>query len=472
MATETLIAPLSKQELIFKALCEESLLAFTAYMFKHMEGRKLTIKPFHKRIVSKLEACARGEITRLIISIPPRHGKTFFMKCFAAWCLANNSRASFMNLSYAEDLVLKSSKETKDIVMHEAFQRFWPMKMKLNTNGAIEWRNTDGGGMYSAPTGGKVTGFGAGISPTSDGAKRTHTGALFLDDPLKPLDARSEVVRTEINERYNNTIRSRLNSPETPVIVIMQRIHEDDMAGYLINGGSGDDWDYLCIPVYDENEEPIWPELLPKSALQALERADKYTFASQYMQCPIPAEGGLFKVEKFKVIGARPTDVTEWVRAWDKAGSEAAGCYTVGVLMGKRADGRYVVADVVRGQWSALDRENVIKNTAISDGFMTSVWIEREPGSGGKESAEATIRNLAGFNIQSENPTGDKETRARPFACQVEAGNVDLVAGEWNKEYTDELKFFPFGKYKDQCDSSALAFNKLAVGGFDIFALV
>lgn len=471
MAAETVVAPLTKTDLIHKALCEESLLAFTAYMFKHMEGRKLTIKPFHKKIVAKLEKCARGEITRLIISIPPRHGKTFFMKCYAAWCLANNSRASFMNLSYSGELVFKSSKETKSIITHAAFQRFWPMKLRTDTSGAIEWRNMDGGGMYSAPTGGSVTGHGAGISPDSSGHSPTHQGAIFLDDPLKPLDARSEVMRTGINERYNNTIKSRVNSPSTPIIIIMQRIHEDDVAGFLINGGSGEKWEYLCIPVYDENEEPIWPEKLPKEQLKAMEASDKYSFASQYMQNPIPAEGGLFKVEKFHILGTKPNDVTEWVRAWDKAGSESSGCYTVGVLMGKRPDGRFVVADVVRGQWSALDRENMIKNTAISDGFMTSIWIEREPGSGGKESAEATIRNLSGFNIQSDNPTGDKETRARPFACQVEAGNVDLVQGEWNKEYMDELKFFPFGKFMDQVDASSLAFNKLAVGGFDLFAL-
>lgn len=472
MTTEALTAMLTSDDLIIKALCENSLLAFTAYMFKHMEGRKLTIKPFHKRIVAKLEACARGELTRLIISIPPRHGKTFFMKCFAAWCLANESRANFVNLSYSKRLALKSSKETKQMINHAAFQKFWPMPLLNETNGAIEWRNASSGGMYSTSTNGEVTGFGAGLTPAADGSSYPFAGAIFIDDPLKPKDAPSDHVRTKINDLYNDTIKSRTNSPKTPIIVIMQRLHEDDMAGFLINGGSCEDWDYLCISVRDDYGDPIWPEKLPREQLDAMEAADKYTFAAQYLQNPIPAEGGLFKVEKLKVIHSKPNDVNRWVRAWDKAGSDSSGCYSVGTLIGVRDNGNYVVADVVRGQWSALDRENMIKNTAISDGFITDVWIEIEGGSGGKESAEATIRNLAGFNIQADRPTGDKEVRARPFACQVEAGNVEIVSGEWNKEYIDELKFFPFGKYKDQVDSSSLAFNKLAVGGFDLFALI
>jgi predicted phage terminase large subunit-like protein len=119
------------------------------------------------------------------------------------------------------------------------------------------------------------------------------------------------------------------------------------------------------------------------------------------------------------------------------------------------------VEDVKRGQWRTNQREDIIKQTAIADGLGVHVWIETEPGSSGKESSENTIRNLAGFVIKAEHPTGDKATRADPYSVQVNNGNVILMQAEWNKKYVDELRFFPFSIFKDQTDASSGAFNKL-----------
>lgn len=180
----------------------------------------------------------------------------------------------------------------------------------------------------------------------------------------------------------------------------------------------------------------------------------------------IKATGGtVFDRAWFKIVPALPTDVEEWVRYWDKAGTENGGKYSAGSLVGRRTTGRYVIASVIRGQWSSLNRETVIQQTAIMDRTALGdipIWVEQEPGSGGKESAENTVRNLAGFTIRCERVTGDKVTRAGPLSAQAEAGNVDLLSGPWNEDFLAEAQNFD-GEHGfcDQIDSASGAFNKV-----------
>ncbi len=154
-----------------------------------------------------------------------------------------------------------------------------------------------------------------------------------------------------------------------------------------------------------------------------------------------------------------------YVRYWDKAGTAGGGAYTAGVLLAKDRDGLIYITDVVRGQWAAVDRERIIRATAEADRAKyghVRISVEQEPGSGGKESAESTIRNLIGFSAIADRPTGDKAIRLEPFAAQAGAGNVRLVIARWNGEYVDELTTFPMGKYRDQADATSGAFNRLA----------
>lgn len=184
----------------------------------------------------------------------------------------------------------------------------------------------------------------------------------------------------------------------------------------------------------------------------------------------IKATAGLiFNRAWFKTtLKALPTDVSQWIRYWDKAGTQDGGKYSAGVLMGKRDGGRFVIADVVRGQWSAGNRETVILQTAKADraaNRTVDIWVEQEPGSGGKESAENTIRNLAGFTIHAERVTGDKVTRAGPLAAQVEPGNIDLFEAPWNEAFLVEAQNFDgVHGFADQIDAASGAFNKLATG--------
>jgi predicted phage terminase large subunit-like protein len=175
-------------------------------------------------------------------------------------------------------------------------------------------------------------------------------------------------------------------------------------------------------------------------------------------------------------LQAVPTDLTALVRYWDKAGTQGGGKYSAGVLMGKRASGRYVILDIERGQWSAGNRETVIKQKAEADtaqfpGKVTT-WVEQEPGSGGKESAENTVLNLAGHTVHVERVTGDKVTRAGPLSSQAEAGNIELldplgpaVKGTPAREaFLNEAQNFDGAHgFSDQIDAASGAFNKLAL---------
>ena len=169
----------------------------------------------------------------------------------------------------------------------------------------------------------------------------------------------------------------------------------------------------------------------------------------------------MFKREWFEILKAAPF-CTNKVRYWDKAGTAGGdGSRTAGVLQGRTSDGQFVILDVIKGRWSATEREAIIKQTAQADGPTVTVWVEQEPGSGGKESAENTVRNLAGFSCQIERVTGAKEVRAEPFAAQASIKNVKLAPGDWNKEFLDEAEVFPVGRLKDQIDAGAGGFNKL-----------
>lgn len=179
----------------------------------------------------------------------------------------------------------------------------------------------------------------------------------------------------------------------------------------------------------------------------------------------------MFKRQWFPIVDAVPREAQR-VRYWDKAATAGGGDFSAGVLMA-RSEGVFFVEDVKRGQWSSGERNRIMLQTAQMDRERYAgevvTWIEQEGGSGGKESAEASIRLLAGFAVNVEHPTGSKEVRAMPYAAQCEAGNVKIVRGAWNEQYLDELCGFPFGVNDDMVDGSSGAFSKLARPGWLIF---
>lgn len=314
---------------IHRAWCKQSVLNFTRYMFYTKTHARFIVGDHHRRICEALDAVVRGDISRLIINIAPRYSKTELVsKSFIAYGLAINPRARFLHLSYSDDLVLENSREVNELCRSDQYRRLFP-EVNVTTTNAKKWNTTCGGGMYAVATGGQVTGFGAGrmdaeaaddlfaefeadsISRTDiveDATPQIFAGAIVIDDPIKPEDAVSDILRERVNRRFENTIRSRVNSRNTPIIIVMQRLHEFDLCGYLQKTEPGV-WTVLSIPclTIDEhgNEVALWPFKHTVPELHRIEAASPNTFETQYQQNPTPLGGLMYpNFKEYEVLPA------------------------------------------------------------------------------------------------------------------------------------------------------------------------
>lgn len=326
--------------------------------------------------------------------------------------------------------------------------------------------------MYATGAGGTITGFGAGKHRPGFG------GAIIIDDPHKADEARSDVIRQGVIDWFQNTLESRKNSPDTPIIVIMQRLHESDLAGWLLGdrgpdmagppvaGGNGEVWDHVCLDVWQRDEQgrevPLWPEKHSAEDLRRMERAAPYVFAGQYRQRPAPADGGVIKPDMLQEVDAVPTfEVAEWCRGWDLAASDGAGDWTAGVKVGRMHDGRYILAHAVHEQFATDKRDRLIRTTADNDGAGLKQSLPQDPGQAGKSQVLAFAKLLAGHTVHFSTESGDKVTRADPLASQINAGNVIAVRGPWLDKFKTEARMFPNGKHDDLIDGAARGFNGL-----------
>jgi len=300
---------------------------------------------------------------------------------------------------------------------------------------------------------------------------------IIIDDPHKADEARSDVIRAGVIDWFQTTLESRKNSPDTPIIVIMQRLHEKDLAGWLLGakpgiepGGNGEVWESLCLSVWNDDNTPLWPEKHSAEALERMERAASYVFAGQYRQRPAPPDGGLFKPDRIEIIDALPAgQAIRWVRGWDLAATEQSTKssdpdWTAGGKLGQLADGRYVIADMARLREGPDKRDAALKTTASRDGRSVKISLPQDPGQAGKTQALALTRLLAGYSVHTSLESGDKVTRAEPLASQVNVGNVLMLRGPWNDELINEMRMFPNGAHDDQVDSLSRGFEALLGG--------
>jgi len=235
---------------MLKYMLEQDGMQFMRYFFKLREGNRMIRNWHHYVIEYVLQAVIDCKLNRLIINIAPGYTKTEqAVLNFIARGLAVNHRSKYIHASYSADLAQENSSKIKETIMLPEFQELWPLVVRNDSKGKKRWFTENGGGMMAAAAGGQITGFRAGRM--EDG----FTGAFVIDDPVKPDDAYSIVKRSAINNRFNNTMRSRLAVETVPMIIIMQRIHEDDLCGYLLRGGSGDKWHHLSIPTKLSDEE-------------------------------------------------------------------------------------------------------------------------------------------------------------------------------------------------------------------------
>lgn len=418
-------------------------------------------------LIAALQKVADGEVQRLMVFLPPRHSKSETVsRLFAAYFVYRYPRRFVGLASYGADLAYTLSRQAREYyrLSGGAFA----------VEGVEQWETDAGGGMWAAGVGGPATG------------KGYHCG--IVDDPLKNAeDAASVTIREKQKEWWRSTFYTR-QEPDAAIIVLLTRWNEDDLAGWLLSEeNAGDEepegWHIISMPaISGEGDRPAFPatctveadwrqpgealcpERYPVEKLRKYERRlGSYFWGALFQQHPKPRAGLMFQREWFTVVETAPVEAKR-VRYWDKAGTQGGGKATAGVRMARDAEGVFYVEHVVRGQYSALERERVIRQVAEADDAQhgsVDIWMEQEPGSGGKESAEGTVRSLAGFRVYKETVSGDKVTRAEPFAAQCEARNVRLVRGAWNNAYLDELTAFPHGAFADQVDASAGAFNKL-----------
>jgi predicted phage terminase large subunit-like protein len=442
------------------------LFTFARWMFARRKGYAWQQAAHHPLICAALMRVFRGECRRLIINVPPRYSKTeLAVVNFVAWALGHVPDAEFIHASYSGVLAGNNSSNARELVEHDEYRLIFDTR--IATDAKAHWTTTEGGVMYATGAGGTITGFGAGKHRPGFG------GAIIIDDPHKADEAASDKIRQGVIDWFQTTLESRKNSPETPIIVIMQRLHEKDLAGWLLGdrgkdgkgpavaGGNGEVWEHLCLSAVQDDGTPLWPEKHTAADLARMEKAAPYVFAGQYRQRPSPPTGGLFKPDLMPIVQALPANVVQWCRGWDLGATEG-GDFTAGVKVGQLADGRYVVADVKREQMETHARDALIKNTADGDGRgRVKQSIPQDPGQAGKGQVAAFAKLLAGHNVHFSPETGEKTVRATPFASQVNVGNVLLLAGAWNDPFKDELRVFPFGTYDDQVDGASRAFNGL-----------
>ncbi len=417
-------------------------------------------------LIAVLQRVADDELHRVMVFMPPRHSKSETVsRLFTAYYLYRHPERFVGLASYGADLAYTLSRAARENFMRAGGQ------LNQAAKAVKQWLTTAGGGFWAAGVGGPATG------------KGFHLGVI--DDPLKDAEqAASETIRAKQKDWFGSVFSTR-EEPGGAIVVLQTRWHEDDLSGYLLTleADEPERWHIVNMPAIAEARtepfpatctvQPDWrqdgealcPERYPLDKLTKLaKRIGEYFFGALFQQRPRPRDGGMFKRPWFEIVPAAPVDARR-VRYWDKASTAGAGDYTVGLRMARGHDGFWYIEDVVRGQWSSGQRDTVIKQTAALDGDDATIWGEQEPGSGGKDSADAFVRMLAGYPVYVERATGDKQTRAEPFAAQCEARNVKLVQGTWNKAYLDELCTFPNGTHDDQVDTSSGAFNKLTDTG-------
>lgn len=469
-------------DLIAAELGRRSLLNFIPQYWPMLEPqRRLLLGWPIEAMADHLTAISNGQITRLIMNVPPGTMKSLMTRVFwPTWEWTQNPSLRFIGASYAHHLAVRDNRRSRIIVNSELYQRRYP-HVRLSDDQATKdnFANTETGWMFATSSQGLATG--------------ERGDRFIIDDPHNITDVESPAVREKTLQWFAEVVPSRLNDNKSAIIVIMQRSHENDVTGYALSRELG--YEHLMIPMHYDPERAkktsigwkdprkkrgdlMWPERFSVRQVEELHKSlGPYASAAQLQQLPVPREGGLFTPDNLVTITRLPQDKIDWVRAWDLAASEGRGAWTVGALLGRyRRSKRYVIADIVRGRFSSGEVREKILATAAFDGPKIPIVIPQDPGQAGKAQAASIIADLSGFNARSELQSGSKETRAEPLAAQIEAGNVDMLKAGWNGKFVEEMRGFPRGTNKDQVDAASSAFNflnsrkKVIIPNIQVFA--
>ena len=315
----------------------------------YIKKEQFVFKPFHKKIIRELESIVYEKPKNLIISIPVRFGKSAIMRYFIAWTYAINRNSNNIYTSYSDDLVRQFSGEIRDLINSDLYNKLFYTKIQADTSNKGLWQIEGGGSMRACSMGGSITGFGAGIANSDK-----YGGAIVVDDPLKADEARSEVAKKHCIDYFNETLLSRRNKENTPIIIIAQRLAVDDLVGYLKKNNT--DFELLEIPALDDKNKSIWPERFSTESLLKIQREQPYFFAAQYMQNPILAGGNVIHVDKFRTYKELPDNILYTKEFCDFAmTAKTSSDYSVFLLAGYTQDRKEYIIDVWRNKWEVPD---------------------------------------------------------------------------------------------------------------------
>lgn len=391
--------------------------------------------------------------------MPPRYGKTELAVInWVAQCLARNPKAKFIHLSYSDDLALDNSSKTRDLIRSEEFQSLWPLRLKDDADSKKKWYTSHGGGLYATASGGAITGFGAGL--TND-EKEKFNGAIIIDDPLKVDDAERDNERQRINKRLNETIKSRRNSRNTPIIIIMQRLHEDDMSGFVLAGGMGEKFYHLKLSAIQPDGSALWPFKHTIEELEKERAADPRTFSGQMQQEPSPDDGTFFHREWFKrfnlgdepeiyIYGASDYAVTE-----PQPGQKAD--WTEHGVAGFDVNEDLWFVD----WWSGQTAPDTWINEEIRLAKKYDPFLWAAEGGVIRRSVEAFLKREQKtqnkyFRLEWINSTTNKTANARSFQALASQGKVHIPNTPWGEDLITQLLKFPAGKHDDKVDVCGL----------------
>ena len=451
------------------------LMSFTVRAFQELFPQaELSDSPHLEVMAAKLAACLLGQgPKRLIINLPPRSLKSIMASVASvAWLLGHDPSKQIICASYGQDLADKHARDTRTIMTSPFYRRIFshthlsPQKQTVN-----DFLTTKQGFRMSTSVGGVLTGRGADI--------------IIIDDPLKPTDALSETSRKAVNEWYDNSLLSRLNSKENGIIVIvMQRLHQDDLVGHVLDRGEG--WEVLSFPAIAEEDQrheiatPLGTFVYERKAGDVLDPTREslqtllslkqvigsYNFASQYQQNPTPIGGAMVKTEWLKYYdpeGPVPRFMYK-LQSWDTANKSGdLNDYSVCTTWGCADRNRYYLLDVVRRRMNYPDLKRMV--VAQAQKHDPRVILIEDKASGTQLIQDLNSDGQWRVKPYEPPPGSDKIMRLYAQTARFEGGRVFLPSSAaWLAEYVRELTSFPGTKFDDQVDSTTQALDHLANG--------
>jgi predicted phage terminase large subunit-like protein len=439
--------------------------AFVQRSFCELNPQTAYLHNWHIEVIAEaLEQCRMGKLRRLIINVPPRSLKSHMTSVsFVAWLLGHNPAAQVICASYAQDLADKLAMDCRSVVAAKWYQSLFPAtRLAMRKPAVNDFMTTGRGFRLATSVGGVLTGRGADF--------------IIIDDPLKPDEALSETQRKAVNEWYDHTLISRLNSKRDGcIILIMQRLHEDDLVGHVLQQG---DWRVLKFPaIAHENEthaiqtlygrkvfhrkegEALHPEREPLEVLaQMREIQGEYNYAGQYQQAPAPLGGGMVKAEWFKTYAANelPAKFEMVFQSWDTANKPTElSDYSVSSTWGVKDKHLYLL-HVYRKRVGYPDLKRAVRDQA--EAFSPQVILIEDKASGTQLIQELVSEGV--HAIKKYEPIMEKIMRMNSVTSTIENGFIHLPdKASWLGEYLHELTTFPKGKNDDQADSTSQALD-------------